>query len=111
MKNLSQLLGLENRIASHDNILTVLVICCTCYIMLHLTGSGCVALVTLCFIQTRTVTSQRILMLVIPMMIFGSNDLGGELSQSDSLLTHALVGIPGIPWHTLDNKDVEKCSG
>ena len=83
-------------------------LCCTCYIMLYLTGSGCVALVTLYFIQTRTQTSQTIVMPVIPMMVFGSNDLGGELSQSDSLLMHALVGIPGIPWHTLDNKDVEK---
>ena len=38
---------------------------------------------------------------VIPMMVFGSNDLRGEVSQSDSLLTHALVGIPGFtgtPW-------------
>ena len=40
---------------------------------------------------------------VIPMMVFGSNDLGGEFSQSDSLLSHALVGIAGItgtPWIT-----------
>ena len=86
-------------------------VCCTCNIMLDLTGSGCVALVTLCFIQTGTLTLQTFIMPVVPMMVFGSNDLGGELSQSDSLLTHALVGIPGIPWHTLNNKDVEKCSG
>ena len=42
---------------------------------------------------------------------FNDGDLVGNLSQSDSLLTHALVGITGIPLHTLDNKDVEKCSG
>ena len=45
------------------------------------------------------------------MMVFGSNDLGGDLSQSDSLLKHALIEVPGIHWHSLDNKDVEKCSG
>ena len=28
--------------------------------------------------------------------MYVSNILGGELSQSDSLLTHALVGIPGF---------------
>ena len=41
-------------------------------------------------------------------MVFGSNDLGGEFSQSDSLLTHALVGIPGItgtPWTTRISKN------
>ena len=74
--------------------------------MLYLTGSGCVALVTLCFIQTQTLTSQTFVMPVIPMMVFGSNDLGWELYQSDSLLMHAIVGIPGIPWRTLDNKNV-----
>ena len=79
--------------------------------MLYLTGSGYVALVPLCFIQTLTLTSQTFVMPVIPVMVFGSNDLGGKLSQSDSLLTHALVGIPGIPWFTMDNKGVEKCSG
>ena len=46
---------------------------------------------------------------VIPMMVFGSNDLGGEFSQSDSLLTHALVGVPGItgtPWITRMSKNI-----
>ena len=53
------------------------------------------------FLQFRTLTSQNFVVPVIPMIVFGSNDLGGEFSQSDSLLTHALVGIPGItgtPW-------------
>ena len=54
--------------------------------MLLLADIGCVVLVT--FVVP-----------VIPMMVFGSNDLGGEFSQSDSLLTHALVGIPGITGH------------
>ena len=55
------------------------------------------------FLQFRTLTSQTIVVPVIPMMVFGSNDLGGEFSQSDSLLSHALVGITGItgtPWIT-----------
>ena len=43
-------------------------------------------------------TSQTFLMHVIPLMVYLGNDLGGGLSQSDSLLTHALIGIPGIPW-------------
>ena len=51
---------------------------------------------------------------VIPMMVFGSNDLGGEFSLSDSLLTHAIVGIPGItgtPWITrMLNKILIECS-
>ena len=51
---------------------------------------------------------------VIPMMVFGSNDLGGEFSQSDSLLTHALVGIHGItgtPWITrMLNNILIECS-
>ena len=55
-------------------------LCCTCYIMLYLTGSGCVALVTLCFIQTRTLTSQTFVMPVISMIVFVKNDLCGELS-------------------------------
>ena len=48
------------------------------------------------FLQFRTLTSQPFVVPVIPTMVFGSNDLGGEFSQSDSLLTHALVGVPGI---------------
>ena len=39
---------------------------------------------------------------------------GGEFSISDSLLTHALVGIPGIngtPWITMMSKNILiKCS-
>ena len=66
--------------------------------MLLLADIGCVTLVTLCFIQTRTLTSQTFVMPAIPMMVFGSNDLVGELSKSDSLLSHALIEIPGIPW-------------
>ena len=80
--------------------------------MLYLTGSGCVVLmmlladtgcallVTLCFIQTGTlhINVANILMHVIPLMVYWGNYLGGGLSQSDSLLTHALIGIPGIPW-------------
>ena len=30
---------------------------------------------------------------MVPLVAFGSNDLGGEFSQSDSLLTHVLGGI------------------
>ena len=30
---------------------------------------------------------------MVSLMAFGSNDLGGELSQSDSLLTHVLGAI------------------
>ena len=59
------------------------------------------------FLQIRTLTSQTVVVPVIPMMVFGSNDLGGELSQSDSLLTHALVGFPGFtgtPWITRMSK-------
>ena len=55
--------------------------------------------------------SQTFVMPVTPMMVFGSNDLGGELSQSDTLVTHALIEIPGIPWHTMEIKDVENYSG
>ena len=78
---------------------------------------GCVVLVTLptCFfLQFRTLTSQTFVVPVIPMMVFGSNDLGGEFSQSDSLLTHALVGVPGItgtPWITrMLNNILIECS-
>ena len=41
--------------------------------------------------------------------MYVSNILGGELSQSDSLLTHALVGIPGFtgtPWITRMSKNI-----
>ena len=41
---------------------------------------------------------------VVPLVAFGSNDLGGEFSQSDSLLTHVLGGIivaePCICWES-----------
>ena len=51
---------------------------------------------------------------VIPMMVFGSNDLGGEFSKSDSLLTHALVGIPGFTgtiWITgISKNSLFECS-
>ena len=60
-----------------------------------------------CFLQIRTLTSQTFVVPVIPMMVSGSNDLGGELSQSDILHTHALVGIPGFtgtPWITRMSK-------
>ena len=43
------------------------------------------------------------------MLVFGSNDLGGELSKSYSLLTHALVGIPGFTgthWITRMSKNI-----
>ena len=66
------------------------------------------------FLQFRTLTSQTFVVPVIPMMVFGSNDLGGEFSQSDSLLSHALVGIPGItgtPWITrMLNNILIECS-
>ena len=61
------------------------------------------------FLQFRTLTLQTFVVPVIPMMVFGSNDLGGEFSQSDSLLTHAIVGIPGItgtPWITRMLKNI-----
>ena len=66
------------------------------------------------FLQFRTLASQSFVVPVIPMMVFGSNDLRGEFSQSDSLLTHALVGDPGItgtPWITRMSKNILiKCS-
>ena len=68
-------------------------LCRACYIINML----------LLFLQIRTLTSQTFVVPVMPMMVLGSNDLGGELSQSDSLRTHALVGIPGFtgtPWIT-----------
>ena len=41
---------------------------------------------------------------MVPLVAFGSNDLGGEFSQSDSLLTHVLCGIivaePCICWES-----------
>ena len=41
---------------------------------------------------------------MVPLVAFGSNDLGGEFSQSDSLLTHVLGGIivaePCICWES-----------
>ena len=41
---------------------------------------------------------------MVPRVAFGSNDLGGEFSQSDSLLTHVLGGIivaePCICWES-----------
>ena len=40
-------------------------------------------------------------------MVFGSNDQGGELSQSDRLLMHAYTEVPAIHWHTVDNKGVK----
>ena len=50
-----------------------------------------------CFFRnSNAITSQTFVMSVIPMMVFGSNNLGGEFSQLDSLITHALVGIPGF---------------
>ena len=61
------------------------------------------------FLQNRTLTSQTFEVPVIPMMVFGSNDLGGEFSQSESLLTHALVGFPGFtgtPWITRMSKNI-----
>ena len=81
--------------------------------MMLLDDNGCVVLATLstCFFlsQFRTLTSQTFVVPVIPMMVFGSNDLGGEFSQSDSLLTHALVGAPcitGTPWITRMSKNI-----
>ena len=66
------------------------------------------------FLQFRMLTLQTFVVPVIPMMVFGSNDLGGEFSQSDSLLTHAIVGIPGItgtPWITrMLNNILIECS-
>ena len=83
-----------------------------CYILMLLADTGCALLVTLCFIQTRTLHIN----VANICNACSSNDgfreqrrLGGELSQSDSLLTHVLVGISGIPWQTLDNKNVENC--
>ena len=61
------------------------------------------------FLQIRTLTSQTFVVTVIPVMVFGSNDLGVEFSQSDSLFTHALVGIPGTtgtPWITRMSKNI-----
>ena len=86
--------------------------------MMLLADIGCVVLVTLstCFftISNTNLTSQTFVVPVIPMMVVGSNDLGGEFSQLDSLLTHALVGIPGItgtPWITRMSKNILiKCS-
>ena len=41
---------------------------------------------------------------MVPLVAFGSNDLGGEFSQSDSLLTHVLgeiiVAEPCICWES-----------
>ena len=41
---------------------------------------------------------------MVPLVAFGSKDLGGEFSQSDSLLTHVLGGIivaePCICWES-----------
>ena len=41
---------------------------------------------------------------MVLLVAFGSNDLGGEFSQSDSLLTHVLGGIivaePCICWES-----------
>ena len=41
---------------------------------------------------------------VVSLMVFGNNDLGGELTQSDSLLTHVLGEIivvrPCICWES-----------
>ena len=66
------------------------------------------------FLHFRTLTSQTFVVPVVQMMVFGSNDLGGEFSQSDSLLTHALVGIPGntgTPWISRMSKTILiKCS-
>ena len=66
------------------------------------------------FLQFRTLTLQTFVVPVFPMMVFGSNDLGGEFSQSDSLLSHAHVGIPGItgtPWITrMLNNILIECS-
>ena len=66
------------------------------------------------FLQFRTLTLQTFVVPVIPMMVFGSYDLGGEFSQSDSLLTHAIVGIPGstgTPWITkMLNNTLIECS-
>ena len=108
---------------SHANILTVLVIlhvalCCIRPVVLHLLHYDAIGRYRLCracyiinmhFLQIRTLTSQTFVVPVIPMMVFGSNDLGGEFSQSDSLLTHALVGIPGFTgthWITRMSKNI-----
>ena len=41
---------------------------------------------------------------MVPLVVFGRNDLGGEFSESDSLLTHVLCGIivaePWICWES-----------
>ena len=84
--------------------------------MMLLADIGCVALIHYqhVLLQFRTLTLQTFLVPVIPMMVFGSNDLGEEFSQSDNLLTHAIVGIPGItdtPWITrMLNNILIECS-
>ena len=104
---------------SHAKILTVLIIlhvalCCIRPVELHLLHYDAIGRYRLscllhyqhAFLHFRRLTSQTFVVPVIPMMVFGSNDLGGEFSQSDSLLTHALVGIPGItgtPWIKYSN--------
>ena len=80
-------------------------LCCIRPVVLHLLHYNAIGryrlsracyIINMLFLQIRTLTSQTFVVPVIPMMVFGSNDLGGEFSQSDSLLTHALVGIPGF---------------
>ena len=98
-------------------------LCCIRLVELHLLHYDAIGRYSLCracyiinmlFLQFRTLTSQTFVVPVIPMMVFGSNDLGGEFSQSDSLLSHALVGIPGItgtPWITrMLNNILIECS-
>ena len=46
---------------------------------------------------------------MVTLVAFGSNDMCGEFSQLDSLLTHALLGIPGFtgtPWITRMSKNI-----
>ena len=62
--------------------------------------SGFVALVTLCYTRSIANAALIFVMHVIPLMVNGSNDLGGNSPTS-------LIEIPEIPWHTVDNKGVK----
>ena len=59
------------------------------------------------YIHARTQTALIFVMYVISLMVFGSNDQGGELSQSDRLLTYAFTKVPAIHWHIVSNKGVK----
>ena len=70
--------------------------------------SDCAALVTVCCIWPITVCVARV-MPVISQMVFESKDLGRERTESDNLLTHALIEISGIHWQSFDRKHVKVC--